>query len=123
MLKKILVVDDDSYVVKYLVSLFNDNGYETRSAGDGLEAFEMLRQDKPDLITLDLDMSREWGPKFCRRLTKEDEFKDIPIIVISGLPGAHLAIQKATAFLSKPFEAAELLNIVRRNIGGQDGPA
>ena len=51
MVKKILVVDDDPVIVKYLTTLFADNGYETCSASDGVKAFEMLKSEKPDLIT------------------------------------------------------------------------
>ena len=60
MAKKIMVVDDDPVVVKYLVNLFQDNGYETCAAEDGTVAFDMLENEKPDLITLDLEMKKEW---------------------------------------------------------------
>ena len=74
MAKKIMVVDDDPVIVKYLTALFSDNGYEVCSASDGVKAFEALKLEKPDLITLDLQMPEEWGSKFYRRLSKEDEF-------------------------------------------------
>ncbi len=77
MAKKIMVVDDDPLIVKYIVNILTDNGYETFSASDGVEAFEALKTQKPDMITLDLQMTDEWGPQFYRRLAKEDEFKDI----------------------------------------------
>ena len=59
MAKKILVIDDDPIIVKYLVSLLNDNGYETVTASDGVEGYEVLKKEKPDLITLDLQMAEE----------------------------------------------------------------
>ena len=117
MAKKIMVVDDDPVIVKYIVALLRDNGYGTCAAADGLEAYEMIKSEKPDLITLDLEMSEEWGTKFYRRLTKEEEFKDIPVIVISGLAGRHLSIRKAIAYLAKPFDPNELLEIIRNSIG------
>ena len=116
MVKKILVVDDDPVIVKYLTTLFADNGYETCSASDGVKAFEMLKSEKPDLITLDLQMPEEWGSKFYRRLTKEKDFKDTPIIIISGIAGQHAA-KKAIAYLSKPFDPDKLLGIVKSTIG------
>ncbi|SPF42158.1 Two-component response receiver and regulator protein [Syntrophobacter sp. SbD1] len=117
MAKKIMVVDDDPVIVKYIVSILQDNGYDTCTAFDGVEAYKKVCDEKPDLITLDLEMADEWGPKFFRRLSKEDEFKDIPVIVISALAGRHLAIRKAVATLAKPFERKQLLDIVKKNIG------
>jgi len=116
MAKKILILDDDPVIVKYLTTLFHDNGYETCSTTDGVKGLEVLKKEKPDLITLDLQMPDGWGPRFYRELTKDKELKDTPVIVISGLDGDH-AIKKAVAFLRKPFDADKLIAIVRNTIG------
>ena len=50
MAKKILVIDDDPVIVKYLVTLFSDNGYEAVSATDGAEGFEMLEKETSSFI-------------------------------------------------------------------------
>lgn len=115
--KKIMVVDDDPDIVAYLVSVFEDHGYLTCQAGDGTSAFEVAMQEKPDLITLDLEMPHEWGPKFYRRLTQEKGFAKVPVIVISGLSGIHLAIRRAVATIKKPFDPQEVIAIVRQAIG------
>lgn len=117
MAKKILVVDDDPNVVYYLVGFFNDNGYETCSAANAPEAFEVLQKEKPDLITLDIDMPEVTGPQFYRKYTQMDDLKDIPVIVISGMAKPHLAVKKAVAVVEKPFERNELLKIVKGAIG------
>ena len=117
MAKKILVVDDDPVIVKYLVTLFADNGYETCSASDGVAAFEILKKEKPDLITLDLQLPGEWGPRFYRRLRQDKDLQDIPVIVVSGIDGDH-AIKGAIAFVKKPFDPEKLIGIVRNTIGG-----
>jgi len=114
--KKILVVDDDPIIVKYLVNLFEDNGYKTCIAADGKTAYEEAVEEQPDLITLDLDMPEQWGPRFYRRLSKNAALKDTPIIVISGIDGDH-AIRKAVAFVRKPFDADKLIGIVKKTIG------
>ncbi len=116
MSKKILVIDDDPIIVKYLVTLFADNGYETCSASDGAVALDVVNAERPDLITLDLEMPHEWGPRFYRKLTKDDSLKKIPVIVISGLSGEH-AIKDAVAFIKKPFDPDKLLGIVKKSIG------
>lgn len=116
MAKKIMVIDDDPIIVKYLVTLFSDNGYETCSASDGVEALEVVRSMRPDLITLDLEMPQEWGSRFYRNLTKEEELKKIPVVVISGLAGQH-AVKDAVAFIKKPFDPDKVLGIVKKTIG------
>jgi len=114
--KKILIIDDDSVVVRYLEQIFNDHGYKTLSASNGIEGFEILKKVKPDLITLDLQMPEEWGPRFYRKLTKSKEYRDIPVIVITGLDGEY-AIKDAIALIKKPFDPKVLLDIVQNTIG------
>jgi two-component system, cell cycle response regulator DivK len=114
--KKILIIDDDPVVVKYLTAVFSDNGYETCTAGTSMEGLDVVRREKPDLITLDLEMPREWGPRFYRKLRKEKDLKDIPVIVISGIDGDH-AIREAVAFVRKPFDPEKLIGIVKNTIG------
>ena len=117
MAKKIMIVDDDPIVVKYLKALFDDNGYETRVAYDGTEAEDIIQQTKPDLITLDLEMPKEWGPRFYRKIRKNKDFKDIPVIVISGLSNPKHAIKDAVAVIRKPFDEDKLLDLVKRTLG------
>lgn len=117
MAKKILVVDDDPSIVEYLVNVFNDNGYETCTATDGNDALTVAQAEKPDLVTLDLEMPQEWGPRFYRKMSQDPELKETPVIVISGLSGIHLAIRKAVATISKPFEPAKVIEAVREAIG------
>jgi len=117
MAKKILIIDDDPIMTKYLTTLFGDNGYETCSATDGLSGYETLKKEKPDLVTLDLQMPDGWGPKFYRQMSKDPDFKDTPVVVISGLDGDH-AVRKAVAFVRKPFDPDKLIGVVRGAIGG-----
>jgi len=115
--KKIMVVDDDPAIRDHLRSIFTDNGYAVCVAADGDVAMEVLMSEKPDLITLDLEMPHEWGPRFYRKYTQKKEYKEIPVIVVSGLSGIHLAIRKAVATVSKPFDPKQLLAIVEQTIG------
>ena len=115
--KKILIIDDDPIVLKYLENLFTDNGYETYKAANGIEGSQMVEEIKPDLITLDLEMPEQWGPRFYRRMIKNKDLKNIPVIVISGLTGSQYSLPKAVAHLNKPFEPDELLRLVREHIG------
>lgn len=114
--KKILIIDDDPVIVKYLQAVFSDNGYATCAASSSMEGLKTVRKEKPDLITLDLEMPEEWGSRFYRKLRKDKELKDIPIIVISGIDGDH-AVKDAIAFIKKPFDPERLIGIVRNTIG------
>lgn len=111
---KILIVDDDPHIVKYMVDILSDNGYATCSASDGSEALEVLKREKPDLVTLDLEMPNEWGPRFYRKMSKDKAFKGTPVIVVSGLAGIHLAIPGAVASFKKPFDPNQLLDTIKK---------
>jgi CheY-like chemotaxis protein len=114
--KKILIIDDDPVIVKYLQAVFSDNGYATCSATSSMEGLDLVRREKPDLITLDIQMPGEWGPRFYRRLRQDKELRDTPVIVISGIDGDH-AVKDAIAFVKKPFDPEQLVGIVKNTIG------
>ncbi len=116
-MKKIMIIDDDPVIVKYLEKLFHNNGYLTCVATDGSQGVEIVKKENPDLITLDLEMPKEWGPRFYRKLSKEKQYKHIPVIVISGLTGNQYAVHKAVASLTKPFDKDKLIDIVNETIG------
>ena len=116
MAKRILIIDDDPVVVKYLKTLFEESDYETDSASNGVEGMEKMKANKPDMITLDLEMPEEWGSRLYRKMSKDEELKDIPVIVISGMSGRH-AVKSAVAYVAKPFDPDKLLGIVKKTIG------
>jgi len=110
--KKILIIDDDPYIVKYLEDILQDDGFKTCTASNVEDALDVLRKENPDLITLDLEMPNEWGPRFYRKMVQEPEHKKTPVIVVSGLSGIHLAIKNAVASFKKPFNPKELLGAI-----------
>ncbi len=116
MSKKILIVDDDPAITRYLETLLKDSGYETVVANDGKQAYGVYTKEKPDLITLDLEMPEEWGPRFYRKISKEKGF-NTPVVVISGLSGQKYSIKKADAVFAKPFDAQKLVQEIKRLIG------
>ena len=117
MTKKIMILEDDPNIADYLATLFNDNGYETCMASNGDEGLEMIKAENPDLITLDFEMPESWGNIFYRKIQKKEKYKEIPIIVISGLDAEFPQLERAVATLRKPFDKNELLRIVRDTIG------
>jgi CheY-like chemotaxis protein len=116
MTKKILVIDDDPVIVRYLQALLEDNGYAVCTASSSMEGLQRVRTEKPDLITLDLQMPGDWGPRFYRKLRQDKDLRDTPVLVISGIDGDH-AIKDAVGFIPKPFDPDKVLGIVKRTIG------
>lgn len=117
MKKTILIVDDDPVITRYLDTLFKDNGYDTCIANDGKHAYDVFQTEQPDLITLDLEMPEEWGPRFYRKISKTKGFAT-PVIVISGLSGQQYSLPRAAATFPKPFDAEKLLEKVEELLTG-----
>ena len=115
--KTILIVDDDPNIREYLETLFTDNGYAVKTAANGDAALELLKDFRPDCITLDIEMPDKTGPWFNRALQRGKTYANIPIIVITGHTGLKYVIPNAVGSLSKPFEQKELLDLVRETIG------
>lgn len=80
----ILVVDDEEDVRRYLQMALEDADFNVLTANDGLEALETVKQQKPDLISLDLVMPKHSGVKFFRELQKNKEWSKIPVLTVTG---------------------------------------
>ena len=117
MAKKILIVDDEQDIRNYLEALFKSEGYETMTASDGVEGLKKLETEIPDLITLDLQMPHNTGTDFYRKMHRNETYGKIPVIIISGVPGRHLAVKQPIAVFDKPIDREELMKVVRQAIG------
>jgi len=127
--RKILVVDDDHKIVDIVRLYLEKDGYRVLVAYDGLEALELARQKRPDLIVLDLMLPGMDGLDVCRILRTESE---VPIIMLTArtteedkLVGLELG---ADDYVTKPFSPRELVARVRtvlRRVGKEapQGPA
>ena len=128
-MKKILIVDDEADVCQYLTTLFRDNGYEPLTAKDGEEGIQLARNEKPDLVTLDITMPKKSGIRFYREMKEDAELKKIPIIVVTGVTGygndpdefkKFLSTRKQVpppeGFMSKPIDRDELLEMVSKQL-------
>jgi len=115
--KKILVVDDEVDVRMFLTTLLEENGYEVITADNGLAGYNLAKSEKPDLISLDLQMPDKTGTDFYRQFDRDPELSSTPIIVVSGLSGRYLAVKKAVAVFDKPIDKEEYLAAVKKAIG------
>ena len=81
--KRILVVDDDPGIIRLVGSLLTSHGYEVTSAADGLEALVKIKNEKPDLVVLDIMMPEVNGYDVCYQLRFNQEFEQVPIVILT----------------------------------------
>ncbi|MFH1259819.1 MAG: response regulator [Elusimicrobiota bacterium] len=115
--KRILVVEDEVEVVKAIQFILEEANYEVLAANNGLEGLEKARKEKPDLIILDLMLPEMDGFEVCRLLKSDDNYRDIPIIMLTALAqqeGRDWG-EKAGAdyYLAKPFDNQVLLDKIK----------
>ena len=128
--RKVLVVDDDPDVRMFSVTVLEENGYTPLEATNGEEGMGLVRQERPDLIILDVLMPRESGIKLYLNVFTYSDLKDTPVIIQSGIAEkSFLRSQKALtefggaavpepeAYLEKPVEADELAATIRSVLG------
>jgi two-component system, OmpR family, alkaline phosphatase synthesis response regulator PhoP len=81
--KKILVVDDEPDVRSFLAACIEEAGFKVEIAINGVDALEKVKVDPPDLITLDMAMPRRSGIRIMRELKQNENWAEIPVIVIA----------------------------------------
>jgi DNA-binding response OmpR family regulator len=85
--KKVLVVDDDENTRRFLTVALEENGYEAVTAEDGDDGYHKIVEENPDLILLDVMMPKKTGFSLFKQLRRKEEYKDIPIIMLTGVAG------------------------------------
>ena len=112
--RNILVVDDEAQITRVLKTSLSSQGYGIRTASDGEEALQLMKDWMPDLIVTDLRMPNMDGLELCRRIRAESL---VPIIVLSVKGGDTLKVKALDAgaddYITKPFSMNELLARVR----------
>ena len=114
--KKILIVDDDPYILMSLDFLMKKNKFEVFVARNGTEALEQIKTNQPDLILLDIMMPDVDGYEICTKVKSDTKTKDI-IIVFMSAKTRDTDIQKgldlgASLYITKPFSTRDLLEKV-----------
>lgn len=116
--KTILVVDDFASVRFYHANLLRQAGYKTLDARDGNEALDKVRQNRVDLILLDLIMPKMSGEEFIKRLRAIPEFAQLPLLIVSSESAEDkirpIAGSGRFGFAIKPIVPATLLDSVRK---------
>lgn len=113
-MKTVLVIDDEFGIVDVLVSELEDQGYRVFTAANGRRGLDRLAETRPDLIISDFMMPLMDGAAMARAIRADPAYRNIPIILMSGLPEAKVRERFADyeAFLQKPFNVPVLLDVV-----------
>jgi DNA-binding response OmpR family regulator len=117
---KVLVVDDDSNIVNLLVVLLSREGHETCVANDGKEGLATARQEKPDLIILDVMMPEMDGFSVSGLLFQDPLMRQIPVIILTANGSSRDIfglVPNVRVYMQKPFEPRELMANVRKLVG------
>ena len=123
--KHILVVDDDPGVVEAVSMKLNSLNYRTSKAYDGIEAFEKIKEDRPDLVILDVMMPRKDGYQLCDELKKSPDYKDITVVLLTAVAEnvpktsyTHFEGKTTLAddYIAKPIDLNKLMDIVQENL-------
>lgn len=117
-MKKILLIDDDPDVQTVLRAILQQHGYAVVSAARKEEAWQLLREELPSLILLDVLLSGADGRELCREIKATPATKDIPVIMFSGHPSAGLQFETygADDFIAKPLNTMMLLKKLNQKL-------
>ena len=116
--EKILIADDEPYLIRSLSFVLQKEGYQIDSASDGLEALEKVSRLRPELLILDLELPKVDGFEVCRRIKEDPKLRETYVIVLTAR-GQIYDRRKgldsgADDYLTKPFSHKELVAQLRK---------
>jgi CheY-like chemotaxis protein len=130
--KKILVVGDELDMRTFVCTLLGTCGYQSLVASDGEEGIQKARELRPELIILDVMLPKEGGIQMYRELKTDDDLKQIPVIMLSGISKKTFfhsqnilnsymgqSLPEPEAYIEKPPESEELIQVAESLMAGQ----
>jgi two-component system chemotaxis response regulator CheY len=119
MIRGVLVVDDDPFIRKLIVTTLEDvANVELHEASDGIQAVELAQRERPALVFLDVDMPGLDGIEVCRRLRADPVTGEATIVMLTAAHGDGVEREAEDAgadlFLTKPFSPLDLLRLVHQ---------
>ena len=106
--KKVMIIEDNQLNQRIADMIIKQLGHDTVQVFEGKKAFEIAKQEKPDLVILDIKMPDISGVEICKSLKADDELKNVPVIVVTSLSSDEdkEQIVKETGcdnYIAKPF--------------------
>ena len=116
--KTVLIVEDNELNMKLFHDLLDAHGYKTLQTKDGMEALEIARNHRPDLILMDIQLPEVSGLEVTKWLKEDDELAGIPVIAVTAfaMKGDEEKIREGgcEAYIAKPISVGQFLETVRR---------
>ena len=112
--RPVLIVDDDMETLAIERQLLAESGFRVVEARDGEEALRLVQDDPPAVVVLDVQMPGMDGPSFAMELRLA--LRRVPLVILTGVADPRREADRcnAEAYLAKPFDAGELVSVVRR---------
>ncbi|MEL6966242.1 MAG: response regulator [Pseudomonadota bacterium] len=121
MTKRVMIVEDNELNMKLFNDLLEAQQYETIQTRNGLQALDLARQHKPDLILMDIQLPEVSGLEVTKWLKEDDELARIPVIAVTAfaMKGDEERIRQGgcEAYISKPISVMKFIETVRSYLG------
>lgn len=121
MAKSVLIVEDNELNMKLFNDLLEANGYEIIQTRNGLEALDLARAHKPDLILMDIQLPEVSGLEVTKWIKEDDELREIPVIAVTAfaMKGDEERIRQGgcEAYISKPISVAKFIETIKYYLG------
>ncbi len=121
MVKKVMIVEDNELNMKLFRDLIEASGYETVRTRNGLEALDLARAHKPDLILMDIQLPEVSGLEVTKWLKEDDELHPIPVIAVTAfaMKGDEERIRQGgcEAYISKPISVGKFIETIKSYLG------
>ena len=121
MTKTVLIVEDNELNMKLFHDLLEAHGYQTLQTRNGMEALQLARDNRPDLILMDIQLPEVSGLEVTKWLKEDDGLRAIPVVAVTAfaMKGDEERIREGgcEAYISKPISVATFLDTVRQFIG------
>mgnify|MGYP001416697758 FL=1 len=119
--KTVLVVEDNELNMKLFHDLLEGIGYKTVETRNGLEAIDLARKHRPDLILMDIQLPEVSGLEVTKWLKEDDELRSIPVIAVTAfaMKGDEERIRQGgcEAYMSKPISVGKFIETVKTYLG------
>ncbi len=121
MAKTVLIVEDNELNMKLFHDLLEAHGYHTLQSRNGIDAMEIARASRPDLILMDIQLPEVSGLEVTKWLKEDDDLKSIPVIAVTAfaMKGDEERIRQGgcEAYISKPISVGKFIETVRSYLG------
>jgi two-component system cell cycle response regulator DivK len=121
MAKKVLIVEDNELNMKLFHDLLDANGYRIFQTSDGMEALEIARNQRPDLILMDIQLPEVSGLEVTKWLKEDDDLRAIPVVAVTAfaMKGDEEKIREGgcEAYISKPISIPTFLETIKKFLG------